>query len=91
MQDFMAWPTDVIASIAVWDSDASGNLVEVMRRGLIVNSDYSGMDCPREALTHCSAALARYYSMNEDEFRITFSRCSDKGQPQKKTFSNASR
>ena len=84
IQEFMSWPTDVIASIAAWDSDALGNLVGVLRRGLAVNSDYSGMDCPREVLTQCFEAVARFKSIDKNEFRLTFSRASDKGQLQKK-------
>ena len=83
IQEFMSWPTDVIASIAAWDSDALGNLVGVLRRGLAVNSDYSGMDCPREVLTQCFEAVARFKCIDKNEFRLTFSRASDKGQLQK--------
>ena len=80
----MTWPTDVVASIAIKDKEAAFNLVNVLRRGITMVSDYSGMDCPREALEQCSEAVARYFSIEADEFHLNFCRASDKGRLQKR-------
>ena len=54
-------------------------------------SDYSGMDCPREALEQCSEAVARYFSIEADEFHLNFCRASDKGRLQKKVLTHISK
>lgn len=65
------------------DSDCLQRLVGNLKRGLAVTSDYSGMDCPREALERCVSALAKKCSIDPKDLQLLFLRASDKGAMQR--------
>ena len=84
-EELYDWPTFIAERIAQ-DPDRAARLLAMLGKGLRMTTDYSGMDCPVEAVTQLETAmenvLGRKAKQPGSEFTVTHA-CENDTLPQK--------
>ena len=85
LDDLISWPMDVAQSLCPDTGDEiSMRLKHRLLCGIALNTDYSGLDCPREALEMGTQALLRHFQLETQRAPIWVGRTCDKGSLQKR-------
>ena len=83
--DLKVWPLDVARSLCTEeDHEIAARLKHRLMCGIQLNTDYSGLDCPREALEMGMCALAHHLQVQPHSKPVWVGRTCDKGQVQTK-------
>eukprot|EP00435_Cladocopium_sp_Y103_P067844 s676_g30.t1 len=84
-EELFSWPLDVIQSLCNDPGDEmSMRLQHRLLCGIALNTDYSGLDCPREALEMGMQALQHHLKTEPPRVPVWVGRTCDKGAIQKK-------
>ena len=88
LEDMAEWPLDVASSLCAGHDSKNEELRLRLRNhmlaGLVLNTDYSGLDCPREALEMGVCALKHELGLELPDQVLRVGRTCDKGQLQKR-------
>lgn len=85
LDDLISWPMDVAQSLCADTGDEiSMRLKHRLLCGVALNTDYSGLDCPREALEMGFQALLHHFQLEAQRAPVWVGRTCDKGSLQKR-------